>query len=313
MFLPMEHVLLAFQALFSSMGNTTLVVSEYVCLYFPLVLGAYFTISLMKIPDLSIEAAYVCGSIMGVRMLFLTSKLPLFPAAILCFTASICGGLLVGLTSSLLTNKAKFPHLLSSILTVGIFHGANQFFLGTSNISITSQRNLIGLLNYLRKYPELPSLVITMLLLMGLGSLFLRTKLGTSLAVYGNNPRFFENYGVSTRFIFITGVMIANGLAGLAGFFDAQASGFVDVNMGSMKALFCINSIILGKTIVGGDKPFSMWVPLVGSLTYFIIIQLLLKVNFNLKYFTMVNSLIVAAILITKYRHSRLRAQVLGV
>jgi len=313
MLLPLEDILLAFQALFFSLGNTGLVISEFVSLYFPLVLGAYITISLMKIPDLSIEAAYVCGSIMGVRMLFLTNKLPLFPAAILCFAASIFGGILVGLTSSLLTSKAKFPHLLSSILTVGIFHGANQFFLGTSNISITSQRNLIGLLNYIRRYPELPALLLVMLILLLLGGIFLRTKLGTSLAVYGNNPRFFENYGISTQFIFITGVMIGNGLAGLGGFFDAQASGFVDVNIGAMKALFCINSIILGKTLVGGDKPFSVWVPLAGSLTYYTIIQLLLKVNFNLKYFTMVNSIIVAIILVTRYRHARLRSQVLGV
>lgn len=301
------------QALFSIAENTSLVVLEFVCLHFPLVLGAYFTISLMKIPDLSIEAAYVCGSITGVRMLVMTNDWPLLPAAIVCFGASIIGGLLVGFTSSMLTSKAKFPHLLSSILTAGIFHGINQFLLGTSNVSITSRRNLIGLLNYLRRYPELPSLLIATALLLLAGYFFLRTKLGTSLAVYGNNPRFFENYGISTRFVFISGVMISNGLAGLGGFFDAQASGFVDVNMGAMKALFCINSIILGKTIVGSDKPYSIWVPIIGSLSYFVIIQLLLKVNFNLKYFTMVNSLIVAIILIIKYRQSRMRSQLLGV
>ncbi len=301
------------EALLSTFGNTALVVLEFVCLYFPLVLGSYCTISLMKIPDLSIEAAYVCGSITGVRMLILTNHMSIFASAVLSFSASIAGGLLVGLTSSMLTHRAGFPHLLSSILTAGIFHGANQFLLGTSNVSITSRRNLIGLLDYLRRYPELPTLIIATIIIAVVGHFFLKTKLGTSLAVYGNNPRFFENYGISTRFIFISGVMISNGLAGLAGFFDAQASGFVDVNMGALKALFCITSIILGKTLVASDKPASIWVPIVGSFSYFIIIQLLLKINFNLKYFTMVNSLIVATILIVKYNQSRSRTNHLGV
>jgi len=295
------------------MQNTGLVILEYMCLYFPLILGSYCTISLMKIPDLSIEAAYVCGSITGVRMLILTNSLPLWISIILSFASCLAGGILVGLTSSLLTHKAKFPHLLSSILTTGIFHGINQFLLGTSNVSITSRRNLIGLFNFIRRYPELPTLFVAAIVIGIVGYLFLRTQLGISLSVYGNNPRFFDNYGISARFIFITGVMISNGLAGLAGFFDAQSSGFVDINMGSQKALFCITSIILGKTLVASKKPSSIWVPIVGSLSYFCIQQFLLKINFNLKYFTMVNSLIVATILIINHQQSRSKTNHLGV
>lgn len=303
--------------------GTLLIVIEYACMCFPLVLGSYCTFSLMKIPDLSMEAAYVCGSIIGARTLILTNHWPLalcFPTVIL---ASIIGGMLVGLTSSLLTHKAKFPHLLSSILTSGVFHGMNQFFLGTSNVSLNHKRNLMGLLapigdhvealSFIRRHPELPEFIIAFILLAILGRYFFRTQLGTSLAVYGNNPRFFENYGISTQFVFICGVLLSNGLAGMAGFFDAQSSGFVDINMGAMRALFCITSIILGKTLVSPRKPYSIWVSIVGSFTYFIIIQLLLKVHFNLKYFTMVQSLIVASILIVKYQKSRTRTNHLGV
>ena len=293
--------------------GTLLIIAESACMYFPLVLGSYCTFSLMKVPDLSLEAAYVCGSIVGARMLILTNSWPLFLCMPLTILASIVGGLLVGLTSSLLTHKAKFPHLLSSILTMGVFHGMNQFLLGTSNVSLTSKRNLLGLINIMRRYPELPEFVIAFLILAVLGYLFLRTQLGTSLAVYGNNPNFFSHYGISTQFVFISGILISNGLAGLAGFFDAQASGFVDINMGAMKALFCITSIILGKTLIAPKKPYSIWVPIVGSFTYFVIIQLLLKVHFNLKYFTMVQSLIVAVILIMKYQKSRTRTNHLGV
>lgn len=299
--------------MFEISTGTFLIIIESACKYFPLVLGSYCTISLMKIPDLSIESAYVCGSIIGARALFLSNSWPLPLCFVFTIAASIAGGMLVGLTSSMLTHKARFPHLLSSILTTGFFHGINQFFLGTSNTSMTRHRNLMGLLDWLRRYPELIEFVIAFVLLSVIAYFFFRTQLGTSLAVYGNNPRFFEHYGISTQFIFLTGVLISNGLAGMAGFFDAQASGFVDINMGAMKALFCITSIILGKTLVSPKKPYSVWVPIVGTFAYFVIIQFLLKVHFNLKYFTLVQSLIVAGILIVKYQNSRTRTNHLGI
>ena len=163
----------------------------------------------------------------------------------------------------------------------------------------------MGLLNFMRRYPELPEFVIAFLILSVIGYLFLRTQLGNKSCRVWQQSHFFTHYGISTQFVFISGILISNGLAGLAGFFDAQASGFVDINMGAMKALFCITSIILGKTLIAPKKPYSIFVPIVGSFTYFIIIQFLLKVHFNLKYFTMVQSLIVAVILIMKYNKSR--------
>lgn len=285
-------------------GQTILIILEGLFLHFPLVLGAYLVISLMKVPDLSLEAAYVSGAIWGAQALIITNHLPLPICFIISFIASIIGGSIVGVISSFFTQKARFPHLLSSILTMGLFHGINQYFLGTSNISISSKRNLLALIDLIPRHPELIQLALGFCFFVGIGGLFFCTQLGTSLAVYGNNPHFFKNYGISTPFIFISGIVISNSLSGIAGFFDALASGFVDINMGGMKALFCITSIILGKTLIRPKKPFSILVPILGTLFYFTIIQLLLKVNFNLKYFTAVQSAIVALILLIKSKQN---------
>ena len=290
------------------MNATFLVILETVCLSFPLVFAAYLTISLMKIPDLSIEGAFVCGASLGTKTLILTQHLPIFMCAPLVISASIIGGMLVGLISSLLTSYAKFPHLLSSILTMGIFYGVNQFILGTSNISVTSKPNLLAYIMPLRRHPELPTLLLVFVVMFALGMLFLRTQLGTSLAVYGNNPRFFEHYGISTRHLFIAGLLLSNGLAGLAGFFDTESQGFVDTSMGNFKALFAVTSIILGKALFRSRKVSSMWVPLVGTAIYFVIMQMLLKIHFDYKYFTMVQSLIVAALLANKFSQRRANA-----
>ena len=98
-----------------------LIIGEQSLLYFPLIFGAYLSISLIKVPDLSIESAYVFGAITASRLLPLldgVSPLIALPAVLV---TSMLGGMVVGSVSSLLTKVARIPHLLSSILTGGAF------------------------------------------------------------------------------------------------------------------------------------------------------------------------------------------------
>ena len=304
---------------FAQAYKTALIILEQAFLNFPLVLGAYCSISLMKLPDLSLESAYIFGAIVASRCLVLTNDLPT-PLTFICvIPAALLGGIMVGLTAGLLTYKARFPHLLSAIITTGIFHGMHQYVLGTSNFSISPYKNLLGYLVYYRHNPELISLTIAFVVLSILGYLFLKTELGYALAVHGNNRYFFEHYNISRPYVFITGLLIANGLAGLGGYFDATSGGFVDLGMGTLKALFCIISLILGKTFVRSKKPFCIWIPMVGVISYFVIQQLLLKVasqtdiNFDLKYYTMVQSIIVLIFLITVLKRETGKVDHLGV
>jgi len=284
------------------MVDTVLIIFEQACLYFPLVLGAYISISLLKMPDLSIEAAYVFGAIVGAKMLALTHGMPHIVVAIAVFTASILGGLFVGLISSSLTQLAGVPHLLSSILTIGLFHGINQFVLGTAIFSMSRFYNPLQSIHIFLRNPELPMLLILFLVLLVAGYFLLKTQLGYSFAVFGNNPHFFENYRISTNYVVMLGVVLSNGLAGLSGYFVAQSSGFVDVNAGFGIALFCVTSLILGKALCWFLRSFSIIMPVTGIIAFCIIQQTLLKVGFNLKYFTMIQSALVLVILVNKYR-----------
>lgn len=284
--------------------HTILVIIEQAFLYFPLVLGAYISISLMKLPDLSIESAYVFGAIMATKILPLHEVLPSWLLFICVIGSAIIGGLAVGCVSSFFTQFAKVPHLLSSILTVGLFHGISQFVLGSANVSLASYLNPLTASTWLPSNPEIPVLFGAFIILFLLGFLFLKTQLGYSLFVFGNNQRFFENYGISKVYIGCVGIMISNSLAGIAGYFVAQSSGFVDVGAGFGIGLFSITMLVLGKTLYVCKKPFSIWVPVLGVIAYCIIQQLLLKVGFNLKYFTMIQSGIVLLLLVYKYRQA---------
>src|SRR5690606_13094646 len=120
-----------------------------------------------------------------------------------------------------------------------------------------------------------------------------------SYAVYGNNASFFSKYGISTNYVFMSGLILSNALAGFSGFLFAQSNGFAELNMGLGKALLCITALILGKAIVREKRPLNIAIPGLGLLAYFTIQQLLLKIGFNLKYFTMLQACIVLLILIS--------------
>lgn len=283
------------------MFNVLLVIIEQTMLHLPLMCGAYISFSLLKVPDLSIETAYVVGAIFSSYPLMGMPNMPMGIMMVVVVCASLIGGALVGMISSLLTQKAKFPHLLSSIVTFGLFHGINQC-ISPVYVSLSAACNPLTLGSIVPQHPELVSLVtiggIVSALIFGL----FRTQIGYSYAVYGNNPQFFRNYGISTSFVFITGIMLANALAGLSGYMFAQSNNFIELNMGLGKALFCITGLILGKVLVHTKKPFSICIPFVGTGAYFTLQQLLLKVGFNLKYFTAVQALLVLCILVYTYR-----------
>jgi putative ABC transport system permease protein len=283
------------------MVNMILVILEQTMLHLPLMFGAYISFSLLKVPDLSIETAYVVGAILSACPLLGMSTLPLGAMMIVVVCASLIGGALVGMVSSLLTQKAHFPHLLSSIVTFGLFHGINQC-ISPVYVSLSAVRNPLTLGNIVPQHPELVSLLaiggMVTVLMYGL----FKTQLGYAYAVYGNNPEFFRNYGISTSFVFVSGVMLANALAGLSGYLFAQSNTFIELNMGLGKALLCITALILGKSLVRTKKPFSLCIPLAGTAAYFTLQQLLLKVGFNLKYFTAVQALLVLCMLVYTYR-----------
>jgi len=284
------------------MINTLLIILEQAALHLPLMLGAYISFSLLKVPDLSIETAYVVGALIGSKVLLGTQSLPLVFVLVAVLCASCIGGGIVGLSSSLMTQKARLPHLLSSIITFGLFHGINQL-IWPPYVSLQQSLNPLVIISSGHAHPELATILLIGAIGTVLVFLLLKTQLGYACAVYGDNAHFFAHYGISKNFVFITGIVISNALAGLSGYLFAQSNNFFEINMALGKALLCITALILGKVLVRTKKPFSLFIPVVGTVAYFTLQQLLLKVGFNLKYFTAMQSVIVLIILMYTYRN----------
>ncbi len=272
-------------------------VVEQLLLYTPLILGAYLSLSLMRVPSLSIESAYVFGAVMASEvLLFDSSKDPLVLFVALC--ASAFGGALVGLVAGLLSQKAQFSHILSAIVTIGLFHGISQFLIGGTHITLSSQNNPLRLLEFFPQYPELPVVFIIAVIIAVFFNLFLKTELGLSCAIYGDNPLFLQNYRIDQSYVVMFGLACSNALAGISGYLVAQSNGFADTTMGVGLPLLCLSSLIIGKSICLPRKPIQMMIPLLGVVGYFTVQALLLKAGFDLRYFTAVQATMVAALLL---------------
>ena len=282
--------------------NNFLIVIEQIALHLPLICAAYIVYSLLKVPDLSLESAYLFGAVAASNYLATVNDItPISLIILIC--AALMGGACVGAVSSILSQHARIPFLLASILTNGIFHGVTLYALGnSSHFSLSTLPNPLLLIPLSDRFPELGMMLLCGALVIAgcIGLSF--TRLGYSFAIFGNNPHFFNHYGISTSAIVISGTMIAGALAGLGGFLDGLTNGFVDLHMGVNKALLCLTALILGKSLIGSTSPLTFAVPLFGIISYFGLQQLLLLIpGFDYTYFTAVQSIIVLVLLIYSY------------
>jgi len=269
-------------------------VMEQALIALPLIMGAYLTLSLLKLPDFSIESAYLFGAVVA----FLAKDFPL-P---LVFLSALCGGMIVGTTVSFLNQYLHFPFLLAAIVTNGLFHGLTQYLLGTSVTSF----------HLLFPFHEFAVLSLGGIVLVGIMYRGIRSQLGYSLAIYGNNPLFFDSHNISGRYVVFVGVIIGHGFAGMSGFLFAQSNGFVDLTMNFGVILLCLTALMVGKLCIRINNP-NILVPLVGIMAYFIIQQTLLRMGLNLKYFNSFQALFILGVLFLGRKKETLSLDHLGV
>ena len=272
---------------------------EQIFLYIPLILGAYISISLLKIPHLALDMAFVFGAVGAGKILALLNITNATNGLLIAITTSILSGALVGLVTSTLHTYGKLPHLLANITTIGLFFGINIFLLQGPYMQLQSNPLALG---PIQNYPEFFTILFISTIVLIAMRLFANTQISYSCAIYGMNQRFFDFYNQSSVCVVTIGLVISSALAGLSGYLVAQTSGFVDINAGQGIALFCITSLVIGKAITKTKKIFSLLLPCTGVFAYCLLQQVLLYAGFNGKYFPFIQALIVAGALIAQYK-----------
>nr|WP_279011409.1 ABC transporter permease [Vagococcus fluvialis] len=255
-------------------------------------LGIYLTFRILNFPDLTTEGSFPLGG--AVCVTAITSGV----SPILATFLGVGAGMLAGLVTGLLYTKGKIPIILSGILVMSALNSVMLFIMKSPNLSLLNQKKLFNSLDFLNLPPNYDKIIISLIVLViviGGILLFLYTDLGQAYVATGDNEEMAKSFGINTDRMKILGLMISNGIIGLAGALIAQSEGYADVNKGIGVIVIGLASIILGELLFGELTLSERLIAIVlGSVLYQLLILLVIKLKLDTTYLKLYSSVILA-------------------
>ncbi len=260
-------------------------------------IGVYITYRILDIADLTVEGSITMGA--AIAAFSITNGVNPYLATVFSFI----GGMLAGLITGLLHTKLRIPPLLSGILTMIALYSVNLRIMGRANISLLRVDTVYTMFSDMglsRNGSIMVLGLIWVICLIGILYWFFGTEIGCGIRATGNNPQMARAQGINTRSMIILGLVISNGLVAISGSLIAQSQSFADVQMGIGSIVIGLASVIIGEVLFGRRSFFSILLSLVlGSITYRIIIALVLKLGMpanDLRLFTAITVAVALAL-----------------
>lgn len=257
-----------------------------------LALGLFLTFRILNFPDMTVEGTFPFGAAICISALVHGVN------PIIATILSFLGGMLTGLITGLLYTKGKIPVLLAGILTMTGIYSVNLRILGKANVGLLNKATLLNE-KFLQRLPDnFPTIVVGLLFaifIILLLALFLNTDLGQAFIATGDNEKMAQSLGVNTDNMKILGLMLSNGLIGLAGGLLGQNGGYADVNMGIGTMVIGLAAIIIGEVVYGNLSLTARLIAVViGSIIYRLILLLVLQLGFSTNDFKLISAIILA-------------------
>lgn len=257
-----------------------------------LALGLFLSFRILNFPDMTVEGTFPFGAAACVTAIVHGIN-PLI-ATLLSFIA----GMITGAVTGLLYTKGRIPILLAGILTMTGIYSVNLRILGKANVGLLNYSTLLNA-KFLAKLPtNFPTIVVGLIFavcIVALLALFLNTDLGQAFIATGDNENMARSLGINTDNMKILGLMLSNGLIGLAGGLLAQNGGYADVNMGIGTMVIGLAAIIIGEVVYGNLSLTARLVAVVvGSILYRLVLLLVLQLGFSTNDFRLISAIILA-------------------
>ena len=237
-------------------------------------LGVYVTYKLLDIADLTVDSSLCTGGATS-AVLILMGMHPL-----LSLVFAVFAGMLAGLVTGFLLTRLRIPAILAGILTQLGLYSINLRIMGKSSVALLRQPVVISLGN-------IPmALLIGVLVAAAVVAVmywFFGTELGCAIRATGNNRKMVRAQGVNTDTMKIIGLVLSNGLVGLAGGLLAQYQGSANINMGRGAIVIGLASVIIGEVIFGARFNFAYQLGSIvaGSVIYQIVIAFVLQLGLS--------------------------------
>jgi len=237
-------------------------------------LGVYVTYKLLDIADLTVDSSLCTGGATS-AMLILAGIHPL-----LSLLFAVLAGMLAGLVTGILHTRLHIPAILAGILTQLGLYSVNLHIMGKSSVALLRQPVVISLGNI--PMALLVGLFVIVLVIAAL-YWFFGTELGCAIRATGNNRKMVRAQGVDTKTMQVIGLVLSNGLVGLAGGLLAQYQGSANINMGRGAIVIGLASVIIGEVIFGERFNFAYQLSSIvaGSIIYQIVIAFVLQLGLS--------------------------------
>lgn len=260
-------------------------------------IGVYITYKILDLADLTVDGSLATG---GAVLVILTTVngMNIYLALFIAFII----GCLAGLMTGILHTKFGIPAILAGILTQLALYSINLRIMGgKANVTI-SWRNydLIVSSNLQQIWKTILVGVIFVVAIIAVLYWFFGTELGHSIRATGCNQNMARANGINTDTRKIIGLVISNGLVAISGALLAQFSGSADINMGRGAIVIGLAAVIIGEVIFGKIfKNFALRLlsAVFGSIIYYIVISLVLKMGLNANDLKLFSALVVAVFL----------------
>lgn len=268
-------------------------------------MGVYITYKILDFPDLSVDGTYPLGA--AITAILLINGVNPWLAIII----SAVGGAIAGGITAFLHVKLKISNLMSGILVMIALYSVNLRIMGRSNTPLFSTNTIFKNANLKSIFIIIIMVVICKIII----DTFLKTKRGFLLIAVGDNEQVVSSLGINKNGVKVLGLMISNGLVGMAGAIQAQKYGYADVTMGQGIVVMGLATVVIGITIFCKLSLFKCTtLSILGAIIYKVAIAIALKVNFNPNDLKLITAIIVIIALasnngIFKFKNKKIKRE----
>ena len=271
-------------------------------------MGVYITYRVLDIADLTVDGTLGTGG--AVCVLLMVNGMNGWLALLI----ATCAGMLAGLVTGLFHTKCGIPAILSGILTQLALYSVNLRIMGWGTSAGTQATLAISVDKYdllvsSRYVRELglnnPIVILTVVTAAVICLLwwYFKTESGSALRATGANRQMARAQGINTSRGTVIGLMISNGMVGLAGGLLAQYQGSSSVDMGRGAIVIGLAAVIIGEVLLRGHGKVLVGLIgcTVGAIVYYFVIQIVLRLGLGTNDLKLFTALIVALFLAVPY------------
>lgn len=271
-------------------------------------IGVYITFKIQDVADLTVDGTMSLGGAVCVTMVAMGQNIWV---AVLVATLS---GMVAGLVTGILHTKMGIPVILAGILTqLGLYSINLKILGGKSNQAISADKyDLIVSLRYVKNVAFYQNTIfivaIFVIVIIAILYWFFGTARGCSIRATGCNPNMSRAQGINTNFNTVIGLMISNGLVGLASALYAQYQGFADVNAGRGAIVIGLAAVIIGTVLfekIFHNFALKLLSVAIGAVIYYAVLQIVIWVGLDTNYLKLLSAAVVAIFLAVPYWKKR--------